>query len=767
MNAALAFRRVALTLVLLSVAAYAASERSVWVLVIGGVAAVAAATITEGPRGRALPAWAVRLFVLAAMVWGTVDFFSRAAPNPADAPRVVGEVVLAVLLLKLFERKRASEWRQALALSVVLVVAGALASSEFLVGMLVMAYAACSIAAVMLYQLYAGEERATQQRRAAAPTPAALPPIEIPGGASPARQLRRVIVASTLLGLVLSVSVFVLFPREAVYGMVSPGGRQSGFKPDLALWSGERISLSSRVAMTVQLLDPRGVPGDLATPLRLRGAVLERYNQRESLWTARRPENAKDHLFETIGPDTYEWFIPQETVGRSNLWTEVVEMRSLASDYVFTAWLPLAIQCDEPRLFSVNPATSVITGRSGGMAGRPARYKLQMQAFPVPALVQAATPAGVPATEVSFPVPEIREEAERILASAQIEGLPTEEQIAADPALRWERNRRIARIFETYLSSSSFRYTTDLSGFRRGRGRDPIVLFLKQYRYGHCEYFASAMAALCQSVGIEARVVTGFMSTEYDGSAERYIVRESSAHAWVEVRTGDWQWSTFDASPMAELLAIQQANRTWLDRFRWLLDPVEFAWNSRVATFDSGAQAELAERFGTRVGRMVDAAREWASNLVARVNDWFLLGQAGALWLGLLGVLGAIAVIALFSVLRRLARVREELGGGRAGRMEQAMLGRDAGFYLDALDLLAKAGLEKPRSRTPRLHAERIGERAPAAGEAFAAVVDRFYEVRYQGRRLSRQERVQAQELVRRLGLALSQTEIRRSKTAH
>ena len=58
-------------------------------------------------------------------------------------------------------------------------------------------------------------------------------------------------------------------------------------------------------------------------------------------------------------------------------------------------------------------------------------------------------------------------------------------------------------------------------------------------------------------------------------------------------------------------------------------------------------------------------------------------------------------------------------------------------------------------------------EARSSAGEAFAAVVDRFYEVRYQGRRLSRQERVQAQELVRRLGLALSQTEIRRSKTAH
>lgn len=43
MNAALLFRRAAIVLVLVSVAAFAASQRSGWVLVAGGVLAVAAA----------------------------------------------------------------------------------------------------------------------------------------------------------------------------------------------------------------------------------------------------------------------------------------------------------------------------------------------------------------------------------------------------------------------------------------------------------------------------------------------------------------------------------------------------------------------------------------------------------------------------------------------------------------------------------------------------------------------------------------------------
>lgn len=756
MNAVVAFRRAALALVLLSLAAYAASERNVWVLVLGGLAAVASAAITEGPRGRALSPWIVRVGVIIAMAWGTFDFASRPTLNPADAPRVVGAVVLAVLLLKMFERKGPVDWRQILALSVVLVVAAALSSSDFVVGVLVIAYGGTAVAAVMLYQLYAGAERALADRRAAAVDARTLPPVEAPGGLAPGRHFRRVVVVSLVLGISMSATVFVLFPRESIFSSAGQGNRQSGFNPKLWLWGGERISLSSRVAMTVQLLDPRGVPGELATPLRLRGAVLDRYNASDALWVATRDRASEDRVFETSPHGDFQWFAPEARQERSNVWTEVIEMRSLASEHVFSAWLPLAIDCSEQRSFLFNGATGVMRERTGGIAGRPQRYQVRMQAFPIPRLVQSVTPLGEAEVGVTFPLPEMREEAQRILTSAQLEGIPTEADIAVDPVLRWERNRRLARLFEGYLSGEGFRYTTDMSGFRRVRGADPIYLFLTRYKAGHCEYFASGLAALCQSMGVEARVVTGFMATEYDTVTARYMVRESSAHAWVEVRTGDWQWSTFDPSPISELLAIQQANRTWLDRFRWLLDPVEFAWNSRVASFDSGAQADLAERFGGGARGAADSFRDWGKGLVQRVNDWFLLGPAGTLWLGLVGAVAVIAVVAAVTVARRIARVRRELGAVHDGAVARALLGRDAAFYLEALDVLARAGLAKPRSCTPRLHAAAISSRSPAASQAFAEVVDRFYEVRYAGRRLTRAERAAADLLVARLREALA-----------
>jgi transglutaminase-like putative cysteine protease len=751
MNAALLFRRAAMVLVLVAVAAFAASQRSGWVLVTGGILAVAALRLTDGPRRRALPAFVLRIGVIALILWGMLDFMQ--VPTPAQAPRVVGYVVLGALLLKLWDRKEPSDWRQVIALSIVLVVASALVSDDFLVGVLVIGYAIVAIVATMLYQLHAGAERAVADRRAAAVRAGALPPLEAPHGSAPVRHLRRLAVVGIVLGVALSTMVFLMFPRDSVLGGGTGGARQSGFRPDVSLWSGGRVSLSSRIAMTVTLLDPRGTPGNLVLPLRLRGAVLDRYRPSEAQWRAEALRGGGRTYLTRQGAG-FQWFAGEGRAERTNVWTEVVEMRSLASEHVFTAWLPLAVACDEPRSFTLDPRNAQLFETYSGISGRPRSYSLRMQAYPSAAVSRAVAGAQPPA-EPEFPVPEMRAIAQRILEESAPADLPDAAAIAADPQERWIRNRRIAAMLQDYLSGPRFRYTTDLSGFRRTGNDDPIVLFLERYRFGHCEYFASAMVALCQSLGVEARVVTGFMATEYDTVSERYVIRESGAHAWAEVRTGEWQWGTFDPSPIAEVLAIQQANRTWMDSFRWILDPVEFAWNSRFASFDSRAQAELVDRVGAGTRGFGDWASERGRELVDSVNRWFRLGAAGTLWLVLVGVTIAIAVVAAWVVGRRLRRVGEELGAGGDSLADRLALGRDAAFYLDSLDVLRRAGAGKPRGRTPRAHADELRTRNPEAGEAFSAIVGLFYEIRYGGRTCSRAERVAADTMVDRLRSAL------------
>ncbi|MBL9140577.1 MAG: DUF4129 domain-containing protein, partial [Phycisphaerae bacterium] len=294
-------------------------------------------------------------------------------------------------------------------------------------------------------------------------------------------------------------------------------------------------------------------------------------------------------------------------------------------------------------------------------------------------------------------------------------------------------------------------------------GEDPNVSFLTRYKFGHCEFFASALAALCRSSGVEARVVTGYLVSEYDEGSSEYVVRQANAHAWVEVRTGEWQWTTFEPSPTEALLATQNANRSWLDRFRWVLDPLEFAWQSRVVNFDSGSQAEMAQRVGGSVEGTLRAMADWASTVADRVNRGFRLGPAGYIWLGLVALVAVIAVVAVVVIVRRDRKVRVLLGGGHDPAVRRAQMGRDAAFYLDALDAMARHGLEKPRWRTPGMHAHDVMQLAGAeVGGAFAAVVERFYQVRYAGRRPRRAERVADAALVTALRTALMRGYTRR-----
>jgi hypothetical protein len=107
-------------------------------------------------------------------------------------------------------------------------------------------------------------------------------------------------------------------------------------------------------------------------------------------------------------------------------------------------------------------------------------------------------------------------------------------------------------------------------------------------------------------------------------------------------------------------------------------------------------------------------------------------------------------------VARRTARVRRQLAADGLSAARRAILARDARFYLDALDLLERRGLGKPRWRTPMAHAEWLRAEDAAIGEAFADVVARLYRIRYGGRRPRGAERSEDERSLAQLRGALS-----------
>lgn len=80
-------------------------------------------------------------------------------------------------------------------------------------------------------------------------------------------------------------------------------------------------------------------------------------------------------------------------------------------------------------------------------------------------------------------------------------------------------------------------------------GRDATDFFLFEgARRGYCTYFAGALAVLCRTQNIPARVVSGFYNDKFnpDGSAQ---LIEGNAHAWTEVWVEGWGWAVVDATP--------------------------------------------------------------------------------------------------------------------------------------------------------------------------------------------------------------------------
>ena len=113
-----------------------------------------------------------------------------------------------------------------------------------------------------------------------------------------------------------------------------------------------------------------------------------------------------------------------------------------------------------------------------------------------------------------------------------------------------------AKILERHFSSSGqYVYDLDLSLLRIRENEDPIEAFLRVKR-GHCEFFATSLVAMCQSLGIEARVVLGWLVGNEPANGSR-VIRRLDAHAWAEVRQGPNEWVRLEPTPASDLLAFR------------------------------------------------------------------------------------------------------------------------------------------------------------------------------------------------------------------
>lgn len=184
-------------------------------------------------------------------------------------------------------------------------------------------------------------------------------------------------------------------------------------------------------------------------------------------------------------------------------------------------------------------------------------------------------------------------------------------------------------------------------------GRHSVDEFLFDTQQGFCEHYASAAAFLLRSVGVPARVVTGYQGGEWNASQNYLTIRQFDAHAWVEVWLEDRGWvridpttavaperiemsadSFFSGQPgfLADSPLISRVGRQgWLLNARMQYDALNFAWQRWVLNYHHQQQNLLQDWLGDLTPWKLILLLFLPASLVLGFVAWRLLGRREAL----------------------------------------------------------------------------------------------------------------------------------------
>lgn len=132
---------------------------------------------------------------------------------------------------------------------------------------------------------------------------------------------------------------------------------------------------------------------------------------------------------------------------------------------------------------------------------------------------------------------------------------------AIQAAARSDAPYDLAEAAVRYLQDgANFTYAVDVRELAAANGCASIgvVECFAIIKAGYCEYYASTMAVLLRSLGIPTRLVEGYQRGEADLGAGVRRIKQSDAHAWVQVYFPRYGWVDFDPTGggVAELAPI-------------------------------------------------------------------------------------------------------------------------------------------------------------------------------------------------------------------
>lgn len=701
----------------LAVLTFSAAEQEPAISLVGIPAGIIAWLLRQRSSRSIVP----RVFINA-IIFVLVGYAVRDAWLNAITVSQVGLLIVSLLIVKLFDRASSRDEAQVLMLSVFLVIGSMLQSIGLSVGLMTLMFIPICVLAIMLYQLASGSEAAAGSMR---PPPHAVRPFAAPDPAMGSRSWRhfsRLCTGAVTTIVCIAMIVFVLFPRGIGANMFGTIGRaqsqETGFSDDVDLIQIGGISQSDRVVMTVQLTNERGENiGAEASAHYLRGAVLTHYDNGK--WTGDGPSAGREILSDQHGSTRS----PLLDRRRGPLVRQRVTMMgaSPGNSYLFALYKPVRLTLDAPADVRHMSTTGRLVAQHMQSTASYTVDSVRSTSDNTSETFDLGTTPGV-----DFASDVVRSKAAQVLEAASIE---------TDLAWRTPAQRiGAATVVRDYLRGA---YGYSLTPPNISNGTDPIEWFIENGKEAHCEFFASCMTAMCRSVGVPARMVTGYVAAEWNNSTKSYTVRASNAHAWVEVLGADGEWVTMDPTPPADFVRLHQPPPSMFRNIRQIMDAINHYWVTSIMSFGERGTASANQG-------------EWFQSVAERIeteryNNGGSMVRAVLRWLTPVAIGIALIFVALQLHRHRLWGSILRLFGRHDTRADVLPA------YPRLLRVLAARRVPKPTWRSPIDHANAIRFTDPAAADTLETIAHLYYLLKFGHARPNADDVRRAGRLVREL----------------
>ena len=200
---------------------------------------------------------------------------------------------------------------------------------------------------------------------------------------------------------------------------------------------------------------------------------------------------------------------------------------------------------------------------------------------------------------------------------------------------------------------------------------DMVESFLNDYQGGYADHFSTALTVMLRSIGIPARLVTGFAPGQFNPFTGMYVVKNTDAFAMTEVYFPKYGWFTFDPIPGHPIVTPSVEDS---DRFPLLTQ----AWHWIAGWFPSPLKNTFSQLW------------LWAGTVLGSIVGLFSQGWIG---IGILLLIGVAIGFIGWLIWQGWRMWRHRVWRSQLAPMER--------LYQDLMEWLKERGFSQPKSMTP------------------------------------------------------------------